>query len=130
MVTNTPPPARIWVDPTGCNFEPLSWDAYDCPTGNGDDYEYVRWQPIDTAPKDGAIIDVWLGDTDDPVTTAGKSDIEFYCSKGTKRSPAWHWNGDRFRPHIAGLVPLTTFVQPSHWMPISTPPTDRKDPTT
>lgn len=39
------------------------------------------WQPIETAPKDGTIVDVWLGDADE-------SDRNFYCTGKTRRSRA------------------------------------------
>jgi hypothetical protein len=76
------------------------------------------WQPIETAPRDGTIIDVWLGNV-------SKSDADFYCSPGTRRSPAWSWRGDRFRPlgGLPGFEMMTTFVKPTHWMPLPNPPT-------
>lgn len=83
--------------------------------------ECFRWRPIDTAPRD-ALIDVWLeGD---------RADIEFYCAKAMRlsgdvwggRSPNWRWEGDRFRP-ATGLH-VTTFIQPTRWMPIPPPPPD------
>lgn len=75
--------------------------------------ETMGWQPIETAPKDGTIFDVWLGDAD-------ASDLDFYCDRGTRRSPSWQWWGDKFRP-AAGLK-LLTFVQPTHWIPLPDPP--------
>ena len=71
------------------------------------------WQPIETAPKDGTIFDVWLGD-------ASKSDLDFYCGRGTQRSPSWHWWNGKFRP--AGGLGMPTFVQPTHWMPLPAAP--------
>ena len=73
-----------------------------------------EWQPIETAPRDGTIIDVWLGDADE-------SDLDFYCSPGSKRSANWFWYRDKFRPW-AGLSQLMTFVEPTHWMPLPSPP--------
>jgi hypothetical protein len=75
----------------------------------------MEWQPIETAPKDGTIIDVWLGD-------CPPEDAFFYCGgKGSLRSANWHWQNGKFRPYL-GLNILTTFVEPTHWMPLPEPP--------
>lgn len=77
----------------------------------------TEWQPIETAPRDGTIIDVWLGDAD-------SSDLDFYCQSRTcKRSANWHWSHGKFRPFTGSNVPLTTFVEPTNWMPLPSPPT-------
>jgi hypothetical protein len=81
-----------------------------------------EWQDISTAPRDGTVIDVWLGDTDG-VFSPEQVDIDFYCTKGTRRSPGWAWANNKFRP-CAGLPGLTVFVQPTHWMPLLPPPKD------
>src|SRR5690606_5213620 len=52
-------------------------------------------QPIETAPKDGAVIDVWRGD-------AIESDRQFYCTPGTRRAPGWTWVVNKWRP-MTGL---------------------------
>lgn len=73
------------------------------------------WQPIETAPKDGTIVDVWLGDADE-------SDRNFYCTGKTRRSPGWWWSKGKFRP-LGGLEPaMPVFVEPTHWMPLPAPP--------
>lgn len=74
----------------------------------------MTWQPIETAPRNGTIVDVWLGD-------AEEEDIDFYCSPGTRRACDWSWRDGKWRPHIRGLS-LTVFVQPTHWMPLPAPP--------
>jgi hypothetical protein len=72
------------------------------------------WQPIESAPFDGTIIDVWLGDADD-------DEVSFYCTPGTRRSCGWRWHQWKFRP-VTGLgVPVVT-VRPTHWMPLPEPP--------
>jgi hypothetical protein len=74
------------------------------------------WKPIASAPKD-KIIDVWLGDAD-------LSDVLFYCTPGTRRSPGWAWEDGKFRP-IQGLsTSLPAFVQPTHWRELPDPPGD------
>lgn len=74
----------------------------------------TEWQDISTAPRDGTVIDVWLGDCDE-------SDRQFYCCGETRRSPGWAWANGKFRP-CAGLPGLTVFVRPTHWMPLPEPP--------
>ena len=69
------------------------------------------WQPIETAPRDGTIFDVWLGDCEE-------ADRHFYCSPATRRSPDWHWRDGKFRPAVKSTFALTTFVEPTHWMPL------------
>jgi hypothetical protein len=79
------------------------------------------WQPIETAPKDGTPIDVWLGN-------AEQSDIDFYCNDGTKRSTGWSFRHGQFRPAAVGVPSLdriTVFVEPTHWMPLPEPPRDK-----
>lgn len=68
------------------------------------------WQLISTAPKDGTVIDVWLGDADE-------IDVQFYCTRGTRRAPGWHWHGGKWRPDT-GLTTVIVFVQPTHWQPL------------
>ena len=74
-----------------------------------------EWQPIETAPKDGTRIDVWLGD-------ASKDDLLFYCHDGSKRSIDWYWKNGKFRPYMPGKHIASCFVIPTHWKPISEPP--------
>ena len=77
-----------------------------------------QWQPIETAPKDGTVIDVWLGDNGDPTTTAGVSEVEFYCTPGTKRAPGWSWDSRRVKWVPRQGLGTPVFVQPSHWQPL------------
>lgn len=74
----------------------------------------AAWQDISTAPKDGTIIDVWLGD-------AEQADIDFYCPDGSRRSTDWRWQSGKFRP-VMGLSIAVTLVQPTHWRRIPEPP--------
>lgn len=74
----------------------------------------MTWQPIETAPKDGTVIDVWLGDADAP-------EVDFYCTFGTRRSPGWRWRQGKFRP-VHGIHVPVLGVQPTHWMPLPAPP--------
>lgn len=77
-------------------------------------YEKAMWRPIEEAPKDGTIIDVWLGD-------AEPADIDFYCTPGTRRSCGWSWRDGKFRP-LGGLsATMPTFVQPTHFRHLPKP---------
>jgi hypothetical protein len=76
----------------------------------------AQWRPIETAPRDGTVIDVWLGN-------AEPGDVEFYCTPGTKRACDWHWFRGKFRPRL-GLQAMPTFVVPTHWRPLPPPPGD------
>jgi hypothetical protein len=62
-----------------------------------------RWQPIETAPKDGTWILAWLGGIADIADT-----IQWNYG-------GW-WNGSN--GHVA------TAAQPTHWRPLPTPPTE------
>lgn len=73
------------------------------------------WQTMDTAPRDGTIIDVWLGD-------ASKDDVAFYCTPGTRRSPTWHYLNGKFRPYLCGGMSMPCFVKPTHWRPLPEAP--------
>jgi hypothetical protein len=75
----------------------------------------TEWQPIETAPKDGMIIDVWLGNADQP-------DLDFYCTPGTRRATNWHYTHGKFRPYLGLPHAMPTFVEPTHWMPLPEPP--------
>ena len=81
-----------------------------------------EWQDISTAPRDGTIIDVWLQES--------MSDIRFYCSSEPLRirdsiyggrAAGWFWKDGKFRPYLKCLN-MTTFVEPTHWMPLPEPP--------
>jgi hypothetical protein len=68
------------------------------------------WRPIETAPRDGSVINVWLADAD-------QDDAAFYCVHGTRFSSGWAFANGKFRP-IGGLPGIPVQVQPTHWMPV------------
>lgn len=68
------------------------------------------WRPINTAPRDGTPINVWLGDAD-------QDDATFYCVRGTRFSAGWAFHAGKFRP-IGGLPGIPVSVQPTHWTPV------------
>lgn len=94
---------RKYADPAWVDSSQLAQAALDAA-------EAAAWEPIETAPKDGTIIDVWLGDAD-------ASDVEFYCGRDTRRSASWRWLDGKWRPEM-GLVSVPMFVVPTHWRPL------------
>jgi hypothetical protein len=104
--------ATQWADGETAQFasNEIARDILALGDGGGD-----GWQTIDSAPKDGTIIDVWLGN-------ASEDDVQFYCTEGGRRSPAWSWKQGKFRP-LGGLdVAMPVFVEPTHWRPLPSPP--------
>ena len=82
-----------------------------------------EWQPIETAPKDGTPVDLWLVADD-------SEDVEFYsptASKSSGRSADWRWdhrppNNPNWYP-LGGLsYPLEPGINPTHWMHLPEPP--------
>lgn len=69
------------------------------------------WQPIDTAPKDGSWVLLWLPSPRSYLVKARWLDSEEYVDD------IWHeWQqqgGDRVRCILPG---------PTHWMPLPKPP--------
>lgn len=76
----------------------------------------MEWQPIETAPRDGTLVNVWLGEAD-------AEDVAFYCIPGTRLSTGWTWRQGKLRPAMGMWMPVVT-VRPTHWMPLPDPPKD------
>jgi len=74
------------------------------------------WEPIDTAPRDGTPIDVWL--------VGHREDVDFYCAVSLQipghgklcegRATDWHFKDGKWRPVMQGLN-VPTFIQPQFW---------------
>lgn len=69
------------------------------------------WQPIETAPKDGTVIDLWDGHYGVRVTNA-RWDHHYWLNGVPQGEKSWG-RDDRDGPFCA---------KPTHWMPLPTPP--------
>lgn len=72
-----------------------------------------KWRPIETAPKDGTHILLWVP-KDEPQIIVGYHD-KFQQSDGTVDE--WWTYADRLLQDVAGEI-----VKPTHWIPLPAPP--------
>lgn len=89
-----------------------------------------KWQPIETAPKDGTMIDLWLGDEEFPRREVDCSFREptdgEYWSRGTE-FPEEHSPEEGLYNDEAGWFDcFGNKLQPTHWMPLPQPPKEDK----
>lgn len=82
----------------------------------GIDNDNNGWSSIDTAPKDGTIIDVYLGNSSEEM-------VKYYCCPYTKIAHSWHYKNGGYRPAL-GLENITPCCNeiPTHWRPKCLPP--------
>ncbi len=85
-----------------------------------------EWQPIESAPRDGSPVDLWIEGPDDTV--------DFYAPLAHKvkgkplrhgRTTHWRWMQNAPNPAawypLGGLgYPLSPDVRATHWMPAET----------
>lgn len=65
------------------------------------------WQPIETAPKDGRFLDLW-------VPSLGRIPNAFWAKEGDWMCSGWSFIG------FTGKVEL--YIDPTHWMPLAPGP--------
>ena len=70
----------------------------------------AQWQPIDTAPKDGTDVLLYLPKADPPVR------VGRYVAKGVIRSDYWFFYTGAIRSSREWEI------VPSHWMPLPEAP--------
>jgi Protein of unknown function (DUF551) len=70
----------------------------------------AQWRPIETAPKDGTDVLLYLPNAHPPVR------VGRYVAKGVIRSDYWFY--------YSGVIesPREWEMVPSHWMPLPEPP--------
>ena len=64
-----------------------------------------QWQPIETAPKDGTEVLLWLGQSQYPRSELGRWDVD------SPYGPTWRCRAVHFSETLM-----------SHWMPLPDPP--------
>lgn len=82
----------------------------------------MTWHPIDTAPKDGTEVILWLPEIEDYQRARWIVSRWMGCYWGNEYSngPAYNINS-RKHPH-GYMVGTQEDVRPSHWMPTPQPP--------
>jgi len=78
------------------------------------------WQPIETAPKDGTRVLLWVCDFGRWLCVCGSWDNDRHATK-----PKPYWTHDNAR---SNGIRDTRANQPTHWMPLPPPPA-MKEPT-
>ena len=66
------------------------------------------WQPIETAPRDGTVIDVWL-------EGCLEVDLKRYCGPEYRVAKNWMWIDGQWRPASDKDTRMSAFVQPTLW---------------
>jgi hypothetical protein len=74
-----------------------------------------HWKPIETAPKDGTIIDLWVLWSDAPARRAN-------CKWSGDEVEGWEL-GEGFTQFQYSSWPVVT-----HWMPLPAPPSGSSEP--
>lgn len=110
----TDAPERIWACPLGEEWEESGdWDLG--PDGQGAECEYIRadlcqpqWRTIDSAPKDGTVILLYVGIFGHDYASAFWNDDYWDIGSRDAADARDKWNFE--------------FGSPTHWMPLPEPP--------
>ena len=79
------------------------------------DQQYMKWQPIDTAPSDGTAVLVMCNDW--PGTSTGQANE---CN-GYNTYVAERW-GDKWICYMSHIDDPECPIEPTHWMQLPKPP--------
>ena len=75
----------------------------------------MKWQPIETAPKDGSCVLVFPGIWNNTPCSIARWDDNKYAN-----NPRPFWR----RLDAMGSVSRSLYNPPTHWMPLPEPPTE------
>lgn len=79
-----------------------------------------NWQPVETAPKDGTDIDVWV-DASVAVFSCRRPDVKWESGRWVE----WNARCDDYQPveeDWSGTDGVRHWVKVTHWMPTPEPP--------
>lgn len=73
-----------------------------------------EWQPIETAPKDGTVVDLWVRRNWEPPKAEVRFAEWFWCTthKCWRKADELHWVHSTDKDNVT----------PLYWMPIPEPP--------
>jgi hypothetical protein len=83
-----------------------------------------EWQPIETAPKDGTRIFLWLPEIED-YQRPKRIESYWQCSWWANEygnGPACNVNARPKVEYDGALCATWELIKPSHWMPLPAPP--------
>lgn len=105
---------RLWGAPTRQRAKPLlkeAADALDAKDKRIAELGAAGWQPIDTAPKDGTRVDVWVRPWD-----------AFASGNPNRITNAWFEDGKWKRILSGWTMDIKDCGAPTHWRPVPIPP--------
>lgn len=80
-----------------------------------------QWQPIDTAPKDGTVVDLWCKRSWNPPTSHVRETGKYYCTTHNlwRTEGETHYVEATFAPDACHR-----HLIPTHWVPLPASPTE------
>lgn len=79
----------------------------------------MNWQPIETAPRDGTLIDLWISAVDCAFRAV---DFKWEVTE-TQKQGQWVKDGNPLDWHYGNVG-----MQATHWMPVPAPPSPQEKP--
>lgn len=88
----------------------------------------MEWQPIETAPKDGRLIDVWCPWDGNDAGGIRLTDVAWHDGDEFDKHVGWSRITDDGYRDMVEMGPTCDFGlpewRPTHWMPLPEPPED------